>query len=352
MKSFFSFLCFLFSLNISAQTIDLSWQGYVNTGADSVRASFYLADSGLDLTTAFNDRNYPYWYTENQMLAVNNGVIGTILKNIPFDTLVAYFRNDIFLYVTINGQPFDKVKIQYVPYSAFSLHALSANRAEIALRAGTSAYSDTSDYAHTSRHSDSSTHAQYSENSTNAENATRSQIAELAIVADSISDNTVTSEKIVDGAIQRGDLSDELVNESALASNSVTSAKIVDNSVAYSDMNILGEADNMSVLGYRNGNLEWISTNKVLTDVVEKTTVIPTEINANTRWVILQVALDFNLVGVSASEGKIITIVNASTANTVYLSAPYWNIYGGTVGVSPRTSKTLLYINDEWIILQ
>lgn len=352
MKNFFSFLCFLFSLNLSAQNIDLSWQGYVNTGADSVRASFYLADGGLDLTTAFNDRNYPYWYTENQMLGVNNGVIGTILKNVPFDTLVAYFRNDIFLYVTINGQPFDKVKIHYVPYSAFSLHALRAEQAAFSLRSGSSAYSDTSKYAYNAGHADSANYSQYSENSTNAIQSTRAQIAELAIVADSISDNTVTSEKILDSTIQRNDLSDEIIDESALASNSVTSAKIADNSIGYIDMNILGKADNTSILGYRNGNLEWISTNNVSNDVVEKTTIIPTAINTNTRWVILQIALDFNLVGVPAAEGKIITIVNASTANTVFLSAPNWNIYGGTVGVSPRTSKTLLYINGEWIILQ
>lgn len=412
MKYIFSLFCLFFALNLNAQFVDIPWQGYVNTGATEVRASFYLAGPKLDLTTAFNDKNYPYWYSENQTLQVEGGVTQTVLKDVPVDSIYAYHKSTMWLYVTINGQPYDKVKISYVPYAVFSQMAYSAQEAEIASVAKTAYRADTARYAYRagvadssvssanavnainskhSVHADSATHtinsdsainatfairaslsdnaqfaiiadsakkarfawnSNYAENSNNATHALKSQIAEFAIIADSLNDNRVNTNTIINGTIQRVDLGNGIVDETALASNSVTSAKIVNGTVSTEDLNISGTPTNNSVLGYNNGNLSWISSNTILVGAIQKTTVIPTQINGDTRWLILQVAQDFNLTGMTASEGRVITVVNASTANVVTITNPQWNIYGGTVAISPRTSRTLVYLNSEWIIIQ
>lgn len=411
MKYIFSLVCLFFALNLNAQFVDIPWQGYVNTGATEVRASFYLAGPNLDLTTAFNDRNYPYWYSENQTLQVEGGVTQTTLTNIPVDSIYAYHRSTMWLYVTINGQPFDKVKISYVPYAVFSQKAYSAQESRFAQTANHALTSDTAVYARNSGiadsariagnavnainsrhavHADSATHAVYSdsatnsvfairsslsdnsqfailadsakrarfswiadyaENSNNATHALKAQLAELAIMADSLRDNRVNTNTIIDGTIQRVDLGNGIVNESALANNSVTSAKILDATILVQDVNVGGNPNNHSVLGYDNGNFTWVSSTN-LTGAVQKTTVIPTQINADTRWLVLQVAQDFALTNVNATDGRIITISNSSTANVVTLAPAQWNIYGGALQIGPRSSRTLVYLNNEWVILQ
>lgn len=411
MKYIFSLVCLFFALNLNAQFVDIPWQGYVNTGATEVRASFYLAGPNLDLTTAFNDRNYPYWYSENQTLQVEGGVTQTTLTNIPVDSIYAYYRSTMWLYVTINGQPFDKVKISYVPYAVFSQKAYSAQESRFAQTANHASTSDTAVYARSSGvadsariagnavnainsrhavhadsaihsvHSDSSTNAvfairsslsdnsqfailadsakrarfswlaDYAENSNNATHALKAQLAELAIMADSLRDNKVNTNTIIDGTIQRVDLGNQIVNESALANNAVTSAKILDATILVQDVNIGGTPTNNSVLGYDNGNFSWVAST-ALTGAVQKTTVIPTQINVDTRWLVLQIAQDFALTGLVASEGRIITIANSSTANVVTLAPAQWNIYGGALQIGPRSSRTLVYLNNEWVILQ
>lgn len=414
MKYILSVFCFVFGLNVFAQPsqyINIPWQGYVNTGATEVRASFYLAGEDFDLTTAFNDRNYPYWYSENKTLQVDGGVIHTILSQIPADSLKE-LSGFTWLYVTINGQPFEKVRLYSVPWSVWSDHAThsetseksdisirstwadtanyarrsgvadSATRAGHSSTAGHSLTTDRADSAFHSVHSDSSVNSRFSVRASLADNAQfaifadsankadsswwaffadrcglasnslRSQIAELAIMADSVRDGKVTSSTIIDNSIQRVDLANGIIDNSAMAPNSVNSANIQNGTVAFEDMNIAGTPTNNSVVGYNNGNLQWISNNNILTGAVQQTTLIPTQINQDARWVILQVAQDFNLVGITPTQGRVITIVNASTANTVTLTNPNWNIFGGAVNISPRTSKTLVYLNGDWIILQ
>jgi hypothetical protein len=385
MKYIFSLICFVFALNANAQFVDIPWQGYVNTGASDVRVSFYLAGPNLDLTTAFNDRNYPYWYSENNTLQVEGGVTHTVLKDVPVDSIYAYYRSTMWLYVTVNGQPFDKVKISYVPYAVFSQRAYASQESEFAVRANHSNTADTARYAYVAKRSDSSTVSSlaidalnslyalsadsadhsttsdssthstfsvrsslsdnsqfailadsakrarfawlsdYAENSNNSTSALQAQIATLAIMADSLRDNKVNTRTIIDGTIQRVDLGNGIVNESALANN--------------------------SVLGYDNGNFSWVSST-TLTGAVQKTTVIPTQINADTRWLILQIAQDFNLTNLNATEGRVITVTNSSTANFVTLAPGQWNIYGGALQIGPRSSRTLVYLNNEWVIIQ
>jgi hypothetical protein len=411
MKYIFSLICLVFALNANAQFVDIPWQGYVNTGASDVRVSFYLAGPNLDLTTAFNDRNYPYWYSENNTLQVEGGVTHTVLKDVPVDSIYAYYRSTMWLYVTVNGQPFDKVKISYVPYAVFSQRAYASQESEFAVRANHSNTADTARYAYVAKRSDSSTVSSlaidalnslyalsadsadhsttsdssthstfsvrsslsdnsqfailadsakrarfawlsdYAENSNNSTSALQAQIATLAIMADSLRDNKVNTRTIIDGTIQRVDLGNGIVNESALANNSVTSAKILDNTILVQDVNIGGTPTNNSVLGYDNGNFSWVSST-TLTGAVQKTTVIPTQINADTRWLILQIAQDFNLTNLNATEGRVITVTNSSTANFVTLAPGQWNIYGGALQIGPRSSRTLVYLNNEWVIIQ
>lgn len=410
MKLVFSFLSIFVATTMFAQ-VDLNWQGYVNTGAETVRGSFYLAGPNLDLNTAFNDKNYPVWYAENQMMDVAGGVCATLLKNVPVDSLVKY-RSDLYLYVTINGQPFERVKLQYVPYSTWTLRARLAEEALLSQEAIHSNRADTAEYARKSyladtavksshsvesnhaRHADSADdanhsvyadtaayavkavrsslsdnaqfailadsakkagHASTADNATNsvyAQEAVHAQLADVAIYAQSIADNSVTSPKIVNGTIQRIDLDNGVIDESALAASAVTTTKIADGSVAVVDMNITGIPSDVSVLGYKNGNFEWVSSNNLYLSSIQNTTVIPVQINNDARWVILKVAQDFNLVGMNGTEGRVITIVNASTANFVTLAVPNWNLFGGTLVIGPRSSRTLVYLNNEWVVIQ
>lgn len=411
MKVFLGFLSLFFATTVFAQQIDLNWQGYVNTGADSVRGSFYLAGPNLDLKTAFNDKNYPLWYSENQMMSVDGGICATLLRGVSVDSLIKYESN-LFLYVTINGQPFERVKLQYVPYASYSLRTYLADKADYATRSTSSTWSDTATYARRSGfadtavkashavesnhalHADSannSNHSVYADtaahavkavrssladnaqfailadsakraghsstaddatNSINSQYAVQAQLADVAKIALTIADNSVTSPKIVNGTIQRVDLDNGIVDETALASNSVTTTKIMDGTVAVADMNVLGTPSNLSVLGYNNGSFEWVSSNNLYLNSIQNTTVIPTQINTDARWIILKVAQDFNLVGMNATEGRVVTIVNASTANFVTLATPNWNLFGGTLVISPRSSRTLVYLNNEWVVIQ
>jgi hypothetical protein len=416
MKYIFSLVCFLFSVNVFAQVdspeMSIPWQGYVNTGATEVRASFYLAGEDFDPTTVFNDRNYPFWYLENIVLQVEDGVVHTVLEGISKDSLHVRVSGRVWLYVTVNGQSFDKVRLYPTPWSVWSENALyadEANKSDFATDAiwadtaqwahdaGHSLTSDTAVYAENAGHSvssdfsDSSMHANSADSSLHATHASRAsfsdnsqfalladsalkadsatwaayaeranlastaltaQIATLAIMADSLRDNKVNSSTIIDSTIQREDLSAGIIDNSAMAENSVTTDNIQDGTVAFSDMNITGTATNNSVVGYNNGSLVWVSNNNILVGSVQQTTVIPTQINQDARWVILQVAQDFNLVGMTANEGRIITIVNASTANVVTLATTNWNIYGGNLSIFPRSSRTIAYLNGEWIVLQ
>lgn len=414
MKYIFGLVCFLFATSAFSQVsheMSIPWQGYVNTGASEVRASFYLAGEEFDLTTAFNDRNYPYWYSENVVLQVNEGVVHTVLNGIEKDSL-ENMSDHVWLYVTVNGQPFDKVKLYSMPWSVWAEKSLYAEKSGYAVDAEFAIWADTADWAHNAGfafladtaayarnagHSvnadfadsalhavnadsamyathamrasfsdnsqfalvadsalkaDSSTWAGFAERANLASTALTAQIATLAIMADSLRDNKVNTNTIIDSTIQRVDLADGIIDNSAMAQNSVNSENIQDNSIGFSDMNISGTPTNNSVIGYDNGNLQWISTNNILDGSVQQTTVIPVQINQDARWVILQVAQDFNLVGMTPTNGRVITIINASTANTVTLSTPNWNIYGGNVNISPRNSRTLVYLNGEWVILQ
>lgn len=321
-KFIFAVVVTMFSIaNTFAQ--DYNYQGYVRSinGTDNVRASFYVAGNQFDPMTVFNSSNYPIWFKENDTVRVENGILNYRLEGINVDSLIQN-RGQLYLYVTINGTPFDKVLISEVPYSTHSNFATNA--------------------VHSST-TDSATHAVNSENSVHAVNSDTAVFARTAKHADSANSASVASLAI--------NSLTALVADSAITveDGAITANKIANNSINTSHLNTVNAASNQTMLSYVNGNFVWASRDYINTTTVEQTLVVPTTINDNTLYFISQVAQDYTIVEPTPRYGRIIRIVNASTANTIQVNWPM--LFGGQVVISPRSSVEFMYVNMQWIKL-
>lgn len=308
-------------INASAQ--NYNYQGYVNnrTGIDSVRASFYIAGEQFNPTTVFNSSNYPVWFKENEMVKIENGILNYMLINVDVDSLIVN-RGQLYLYVTLNGTPFDKVLISAVPYSTYSQFATN------------SIYSIQADSA------------KYANNSRNSAHAVRADTAQYAFITDfADSSNSASVASLSISSITA------LIADSALTitDGAVTAEKLGQQSVGISHLNTINAASNQTVLSYINGNFIWASRDYVNTTTVQKTLTVPLGINDNTLYFISQVAQDYSVVEPTPRYGRIIRIVNASTANTITVN---WNnLFGGVVFIGPRSSVEFMYVDTEWIKL-
>ena len=323
MKTFFVALAItIFSItNIIAQ--DYNYQGYVknSNGTDSARGSFYIAGNQFDPMTVFNPSNYPIWFKENVTVQLDNGILNYTLVGVNTDSLIQY-RGQLYLYVTLNGSPFDKVLISAVPYSTYSEFADNSN---YAISADTALFSIGSQLAQRAINSDSADFANVSLMSDSAKSAA---IANVAI--------TAFNSLVADSAF-------------TVANESITAEKIADNSVNPSHFNTVNAASNQTSLSFIDGNFVWATRDYVNTTTVQKSLVVPTSINDQTLYFISQVAQDYSIVEPTVRYGRLIRIVNASTANVITVN---WNtLFGGVVFIGPRTSVEFMYVGNEWIKL-
>jgi hypothetical protein len=308
MKSFIVLVSFICAATISMFGQSYNYQAYVQSRntEDSVRASFYIAGDQFDPTTVFNPSNYPVWFKENVSVRVQNGILNYQINGTDTDSIIHY-RGGLYLYVTINGSPFDRVLISAVPYATHSIfsdtafHSLRTDTSEVSLNAITSEQAlnaltaDTAEYAVTSG---------------------------VAFVADSAL--TVT-----DG--------------------SITSSKLALNCIGVEHLNTVNAPWHMKTLAYINGDFVWTDQKYNTLNTTEKTLIVPTTIGDNTVYFISKVAQDYTLVEPTANEGRIIRVVNASTANTITVN---WTLlFGGSIAIQPRSSMEFVFIDGEWIKL-
>jgi hypothetical protein len=109
-------------------------------------------------------------------------------------------------------------------------------------------------------------------------------------------------------------------------------------------------AENNATLITNGTSLQWRSSTRI--EGRTQLTLVPlVAVDADVRTVIYRVAQDINVPLPAAAEGRIITIVNSSTANFLSIQAGIWNIWGGDVVIGPRNSATLLYTNAQWVII-
>lgn len=308
MKSFIIAIAIILFSFINASAQNYNYQGYVrnSTGIDSIRASFYVAGEQFNPMTVFNSSNYPVWFKENQTVRIENGILNYRLVNVDVDSLVQY-REQLYLYVTLNGTPFDKVLISAVPYSTHSQFATHAKRSSNSSNADT---------------------AQYSSRSKLADSSRSSSVASLAVSA--------LNSLIADSAL-------------TITNGAVTAEKIAPQSVETIHLNTINAPSTQTVLSFIDGNFLWASRDYINRTTIQKTLVIPVGINDNTLYFISQVAQDYSVVAPTARYGRIIRIVNASTANTITVN---WNVlFGGPVLIGPRSSVEFMYVDTEWIKL-
>ena len=302
MKTFFVALAItIFSItNIIAQ--DYNYQGYVknSNGTDSARGSFYIAGNQFDPMTVFNPSNYPIWFKENVTVQLDNGILN----------------------YTLVGVNTDKVLISAVPYSTYSEFADNSN---YAISADTALFSIGSQLAQRAINSDS---ADFANVSLMSDSANSAAIANVAI--------TAFNSLVADSAF-------------TVANESITAEKIADNSVNPSHFNTVNAASNQTSLSFIDGNFVWATRDYVNTTTVQKSLVVPTSINDQTLYFISQVAQDYSIVEPTVRYGRLIRIVNASTANVITVN---WNtLFGGVVFIGPRTSVEFMYVGNEWIKL-
>lgn len=386
MKKFLlALVAVLFTVGANAQNINFTYQGWANQSGKS-NLSLYIARDGFKLGSAFNDENYPVWYTENQEINIVDGVVNYRLKNVSLDSLVKY-RGELYLYVAINGTPHDTIMMDPAPYAGTAIMANLANRAKLA---------DFSTEAGRALRADSALHATNATNAVNATNALNAAEAAHALKADSAlhakqADRATRSDVSLyasssahsvwaDSAsyavlANRSRLADRatLADHSTTADSALKAAHAVDadhadhadradsanvsanthfvyaNGVNLAAISATG-VENNAILSTNGTALQWRSSTRI--EGRTQLTLVPLgTIDNDVRTLIYRVAQDFNSPLPNATEGRIITLVNSSTANFITIQAGIWNIWGGDVVIAPRNGTTLLYHNGQWVVV-
>ena len=380
-------LTVLFAVNSYAQTqgINFSYQGW-STVSGQNNLSLYIAREGFKLGSAFNDENYPIWFAENRPVIVNDGVVNYRITGVSLDSLQKY-QGQLFLYVAINGTPHDTIIIDPVPYAGHSIYSENSveskhsatsdlavrsrlsDTATYALNAKHAAKSDTATYATNAKHAakaDTATYATNANSSVYADAATYAVEAKHAINADTaayavrakhaINADTAAYARragIADSSNRAAHAVNSDISVRALRSDSATVSanahQVLPGGVNLQAIAAQG-AVNGAVLTTNGTTLAWTSPTQIQ-GRTQLTLVSLQTIDNDVRTLIYRVAQDFATPLPPAVEGRIITIVNSSTANFVSIQAGIWNIWGGDVVISPRNSATMLYHNGQWVVI-
>jgi hypothetical protein len=308
-----------------AQTVDFTYQGW-STQSGNNNISLYVARDGFKLGSAFNDQNYPIWYVENRQIDIASGVINYRITGVSVDSLSRY-AGQLYLYVSINGTPHDTIPMDPTPYAA---HSISSVR---------SMYSDSAAYARNAGDASSASYAVFAYKSRLSDTA---DVAKRAILADS---SILSARSAVSYYSDSSDRS--RVADSALVSNSTH--RVLDGGVTLVSIAASGSTTD-AVLTTNGTDLLWKSPT-VISGKIQLTLIPITSISDDVRTLIFRVAQDFNSPLPAAAEGRIITIVNSSTANFITIQSGIWNIWGGDVVIGPRSSATLLYTSGQWVVV-
>lgn len=386
MRSFVLALVALVGINLYAGT-DVQFQAHVPLNGTSVSFSAYIADSTFNENSHLNSS--ALWYVENKTVQVSNGIINTLLENIP-DSVFAGNQGKIFVYSYVNGVSLGKLPLHKLPYSVFADYSETSKIADVAKFAQDAKFAEQSDtawYSIESKHSvkaDTSTfsvgsaRSKFSDTATFARNAGHSASADAALLSQearhsnlsdtalyaknagnsattnlvnqngvntlSIQNGAVVTEKIADGAITSAKLGVDAVQNVHMADNSVTLDNIAGNSTA-----AVGSYLTKGVSG-----LSWEVNPQHRTTSVSIHTVAPATLPNTSRWIVSRVAVDYNLVTITnPTFGQLVTVYNGSTANNITLLATTWNIDTGlNLSIWAGQSHTLWYNGINWVVVE
>lgn len=361
----------IIGINLSAQT-NIQYQAHVPFQAQSVSFSAYIADDSFNENSHLNTD--AFWYVENQVVEVRNGIINVLLEDIA-DTVFLRNKGNIFVFAYVNGQPLGRLPFHQLPY------ALHSNMSEFAREAGTASRAETSysaDYADTSNYAVEAGHSVLADTATyalNADVATRSEVALYAassghsvnadtaqyailsgrsMITNEVDTNGVSTFSIRNGAVVAEKLAQPAVFSPNIAPLSVQHSHIANNAVEFNNIEGGSGAATGSYLMRGASGLVWATNPQHRTTSVAIYTAAPTELTSDSRWVVSRVAVDYNLATVTLPvTGQLITVYNGSTANTVTLDALTWNIDTAMSStIFPGQSRTLWYSGTNWVVIQ
>lgn len=370
MRYAFLTLLALIGINLSAQT-NVQYQAHVPFRAESVSFSAYIADDSFNENSHLNSD--AFWYVENQVVEVHNGIINVLLEDIA-DSVFLQNEGNIYVFAYVNGQPLGRLPFHQLPY------ALHANVSDVSARAilaeesrfaGDASHADTADYSVESGHSvysDTATHA------LNADVATRSEVslyaasaghsvnsdtaqyahnAGLSEATDFVNENGVNTFSIQNGSVVSEKIADASITSSKLGVGSVQHQHIADGAVDFNNIDGGSGAAIGTYLTRGASGLVWATNPQHRTTSVSIYTSAPTELTGDSRWVVSRVAVDYNLATITLPlTGQLVTIYNGATANTVTLDSVTWNIDTGLdCVIYPSQSRTLWWNGFNWVVI-
>lgn len=358
-------------INLSAQT-NVQYQAHVPFRAESVSFSAYIADDSFNENSHLNTD--AFWYVENQVVEVHNGIINVLLEDIA-DSVFLQNEGNIYVFAYVNGQPLGRLPFHQLPYA---LHANVSDVSARALVAEEAITAGTAETANTANYADESRHSMYSDTATfalNAEVATRSEVslyaassghsvnsdtAQYAVlsgranIASDVDTNGVGTHAIQNGAVVAEKLAQPAVFSANIAPLSVEHQHIANNAVDFNNIEGGSGASVGTYLTRGASGLVWASNPQHRTSSVAIYTVAPTGLQTESRWVVSRVAVDYNLATVTLpTTGQLVTVYNGATANTVTLSASTWNIDTALdCVIYPSQSRTLWFNGTQWVVIQ
>lgn len=390
MRYFMLALCFIFAVNLSAQT-SLQYQAHVPSGTPAQsKFSVYLATDAFDENSHLNTS--ALWYVENVDITVSNGIVNYTLSNVPDNILVAN-QSNIFVYAYVNGQTLGRLPLYKVPYalkSQFSTTAELANNATNALSAKTAEKADTakfatnagssvtSTFADSTRISNRSNTSGFADTARAAGKATLSDLATYsstsahAAKADtSVYANTAGHAFDADTSTFAYDANHaDFSSTSAYATNAArsviadTAKTLIDNSIEHRHfqsqsvrLSSLEGSSTAPVGSYAirgASGISWEVNPQHRTSSVSIYTAAPASLPTDSRWVVSRVAVDYDIASVtSPTTGQLVTVYNGATANNVFIKNSVWGTDTALdYPVWPGQSRTLWYNGTTWVVVQ
>lgn len=390
MRYFMITLCFIFAVNLSAQT-NLQYQAHVPAGTPAQsKFSVYLADDTFDENSHLNAS--AFWYVENADITVSNGIVNYTLSNIP-DNILVTNQSNIFVYAYVNGQTIGRLPLHRVPYalkSKFSAVAELATNATNAVSAKTSERADTAKFATNagtsvnSTFSDSSRISNHSNTSGFADTARAAGKATLSDLATYSSTSAHAAKADTSAYANKAGLAfdadtatfaydanhADFASTSAFATNAArsvlsdTSKTLIDNSIEHRNfkaesvrLSSLEGSSTASVGSYAirgASGISWEVNPQHRTSSVSIYTAAPTSLPTDSRWVVSRVAVDYDIASVtSPTTGQLVTVFNGSTANAVTIKNSVWGTDTALdYTLWPNQSRTLWFNGTNWVVVE
>lgn len=390
MRYFMLALCFIFAVNLSAQT-SLQYQAHVPNGTPlQSKFSVYLADDTFDENSHLNSN--AFWYVENVDVQISNGIVNYTLSNVP-DNILVTNQSNIFVYAYVNGQTLGRLPLYKVPYalkSQFSTTAELANNATNAVSAKNAEKADTakfatnagasvtSTFADSTRISNRSNTSGFADTARAAGKATLSDLATYsstsahAAKADtSVYANTAGHAFDADTSTFAYDANHaDFASTSAFATNAArsvladTAKTLIDNSIEHRHftsesvrLSSLEGSSTAPVGSYAMrgaSGISWEVNPQHRTSSVSVYTAAPASLPTDSRWVVSRVAVDYDIANVtSPTTGQLVTVYNGATANNVFIRHSVWGTDTALdYPVWPGQSRTLWYNGTTWVVVQ